>query len=103
LSTKLHELDACHKYWIWLDTEKEVSFSFYAFVGNELAMFGISSFSKFCGLRMAAVVRRRNREPMKRFAESHSANETVESVFYVHHIGRHDEQTILIWNWCAFT
>ena len=33
---------------------------------------------------------------MTRFAEAHSANETVESVFYMHYIGRHDEQTILI-------
>jgi uncharacterized protein (DUF1810 family) len=59
-------------------------------------MFGISSFGKFCVLRMAAAVRRRNREPMTRFAEAHCAKETVESVFYVHYIGRHDEQTIMI-------
>jgi hypothetical protein len=59
-------------------------------------MFGISSFGRFCDLRMAAAVRRRNREPVRRFAETHSANETVESVFYVRCIGRHDGQTILI-------
>jgi uncharacterized protein (DUF1810 family) len=59
-------------------------------------MFGISSYGKFCDLRMAAAVRRRNREPVTRFAEAHSANETVESVFYLHYIGRDDEQTILI-------
>jgi len=59
-------------------------------------MVGISSFGKFCVLRMSAAVRRRNREPMTRFAEAQSANETVESVFYVHYIGRHDEQTVLI-------
>jgi len=33
---------------------------------------------------------------MTKFAEAHSANETVESVFYVQYSGRHDEQTILI-------
>jgi hypothetical protein len=58
-------------------------------------MFGISSFGKFCDLRMAAAVRRRNREPVTRFAEAHSSNETVKSVLYVQYIGRH-EQTILI-------
>jgi uncharacterized protein (DUF1810 family) len=76
--------------------QKDVSFSSYAFVGNEAAMFGISSFGKFCDLRMAAAVKARNREPMTRFAEAHSANETVESVFFVHYIGIYDEQTILI-------
>jgi len=54
--------------------QEDVSFSSYAFVGNERAMFGISSFGKFCDLRMAAAVKRRNREPMTRFVAAHSAN-----------------------------
>jgi hypothetical protein len=66
LSIKLHKLDACHKYWKWLDTEKP-------FVGKELVTFGNLSFGKLHELRVAAAVRRRNWEPMARYAEAYSA------------------------------
>jgi len=75
---------------------EDISFSSCAFLGNELAMFGISSFGKFCDSRMAAAVKRWNGEPMTRFAAAHFANKTIESVFHVHYIGRCDEQSILI-------
>jgi hypothetical protein len=48
LSPKLHKHDAFHEDWVWSDAEKNVNFSFYPSVENELATYGISSTDVFC-------------------------------------------------------
>jgi hypothetical protein len=48
LSTKLHKRVAFYKNWIWLHAEKDVVFSSYTSVDNELATHGVSSIDELC-------------------------------------------------------
>jgi hypothetical protein len=94
------EDDAFHKDWIWLGAEKDVDFSFYISVDNDLAMCGVTSIDELCDDREGGGSGEEEGdecepEPVPSFTEAHTAFKTVKSFFYAHSIGEHDEQVIL--------
>jgi hypothetical protein len=98
--SSIEEEDAFHEDWIRLGAKKDVDFSAYVSVDNELATCGVSSINELCddhkgGGSGGDEGDEREPEPVLSFAEVHAACETVKSFFYAHSIGEHDEQVIL--------
>jgi hypothetical protein len=96
------EDNAFYEDWIRLGTEKDVDFSSYVSVDNELATCSMSSINELCNDREGGGSSeeeeegdKRGPEPVPSFTEAHTAFETVKSFFYAYSIGEHDEQVIL--------
>jgi hypothetical protein len=99
--SSIEENDAFHKDWIRLGAEKDVDFSSYVSVDNELATCGISSIDELCDDCEGGGSGEEDEEgdehepePVPSFTEAHAAFETVKSFFYAHGIGER-EQVIL--------
>jgi len=91
LSTTLHKHDVFHQDWAWPDAEKNVNFSFYASVENELATHGISSTDLLCDDCVAGTSSAKkeegdecNLESVMSIVKSHSAYKTLKSFFHTH-------------------
>jgi hypothetical protein len=102
LVSSIEDEDAFHEDWIWLGAEKDVNFSSYVSVDNELATCNMSSISELCDDRDGGGNSEEEEEGDKRepelvpsFTKAHAAFETVKSFFYAHSIGEHEEQVIM--------
>jgi hypothetical protein len=71
---KLNKHDGVHKDWLWLDTQKDVSFSWYASVDNELAVHGIANVDGVCNVPEGYEC---DIEPVMNFVKSLAVYDTV--------------------------